>query len=490
MLNRALVTSMVAAAAACGRTSAAPGLDGGEVDSGTAGRPNILLIIGDDLGAADVGAYAAEWGNQGALGAPPTPVLDRLAADGVRFTTTWSNPVCSPTRATLYSGRYGFRTGVGTVVAAATDNVLVLAETSLAEAIPADYRAGLFGKWHVGANAAAGAPSPPGAQGWDIHQGILSGALASYTRWTKNVFIDDGDGVIETAEVTTVDSTRYVTEELTADAAAWIGAQDQPWLAVLALTAPHAPFHVPPDPATYSVALDATCATDVNSDRRCYRAAIEAMDTHLGRLLYDDRDGDGVDADDPLRPELANTLVIFVGDNGPPTMVAPAGFGTLNKDTVYEGGVRVPLIIAGAPVAARGRVVDDLVGVVDLFATIVAATGGDATTGIDSHSLLDYLTTQDGRPTAPRTSVYTETFAGDDPNDPVESQAAYRAGQLKLVKEKGRVVGLYELVAPLEGENLIDPACGPGCGCLRSAHVGQRTACDGLEAAMTALQRE
>jgi arylsulfatase B len=460
--------------AGCGTAPDSADDDGDDVDAGVLDRPNILLVIADDLGAADVGVYAAEWNNVGSLGAPPTPVMDRLAADGVRFTTAWSNPVCSPTRATLMTGRYGFRTGVGTLVtgqqAQTVGTPLALEETTLAEAIPSGYRAGLFGKWHIGNTAASGYPSPPGAQGFEVHQGILSGALTNYSAWTKDVFIDDGDGVVEAAEVSRVDRTSYVTDELVADASAWIAAQNGPWLAVLAVTAPHSPFHIPPA-GTFDVAVDADCTSTLDAARRCYRAMVQSLDTSLGALL-----------DDPaLR---ANTIVIFVGDNGPPSMVAPPGFGAQNKDTVFEGGVRVPLIVAG-PTIARGRVVTDPVNLVDLFATIVEATGGDARTGVDSVSLVPYLQLSPAEPLRPW--VYTEQFE-DDRTDPATAHAALRRGNLKVIEDGTTITGFYDLVAPLEGANLLDPACGGGCACLRPEHASYATACGELVTTLDTLR--
>lgn len=455
--------------------------DDDNIDAGGLARPNVLLVIADDLGAADIGAYAAEWNNVGPLGAPPTPTIDRLAAEGVRFTTAWSNPVCTPTRATLFTGRYGFRTGVGTIVTGQLEQTvgtpLAAAERSIAEAIPTEYGAGLFGKWHLGNTADNGYPSPPGTQGFDVHQGVMSGALTNYSRWTKDVFVDDGDGVVEMDETSRIDRTTYVTDELVDDTAAWIAAQDRPWLAVLAVTAPHSPFHIPPA-GTFDVAVDADCTANADSDRRCYRAMIQSLDGALGRLLYDDAGA--------LRPELANTIVVFVGDNGPASTVAPSGFG-LAKDTVFEGGVRVPLVIAGPAVAAaaRGRVVTDPVNLVDVFATIVEATGGDAATGVDSVSLLPYLQTDTPAPT--RAWIYTEQFAADR-TDPATAHAALRRGNLKLIEDGGVVTGFYDLVAPLEGANLIDRSCGTGCACLRPEHAAYTTACQELVAALGALR--
>jgi arylsulfatase A-like enzyme len=345
-------------------------------------------------------------------------------------------------------------------------------ETTIAEALPAGSDSALFGKWHLG--EADVAINPPAAQGFHLYQGNLNGAIPDYYGWIKEAAVD---GVI----VADAPQAEYATSVTTADARAWLAARPGPWLAVLAYNAPHAPYHLPPA-GTHTQPADTDCA-DPAAYRTCYKAAIESLDHHLAELLYDDTG--------ELRPELADTLIIFVGDNGPPRDVRPFASARQAKDTVSEGGVRVPLIIAGDPVAAvaRGRVVDDPVDTSDLFATIVLAAGGDASTGTHSISLLPYLGAADGRPDVPRAWIYTERFgaaAGVDYAD-----AALRDASFKIVTSFGQVIGFYALpsigVLDLPAANeVLDPDQGCGCDCL--ADPSHQDECSTLEAALTSLR--
>ena len=172
-------------------------------------KPNILIIIADDLGADKVGAYGAE-------GAPRTPQLDRLAEDGVLFRTCWGTPLCSSARASLLTGKYPFRTGVF-----ATLMTLRPEETILPEVLsPLGYRSGLFGKWHV---SSFGEELAPNLAGFDYYSGALLAALPNYYRFRKTT-----NGVSEWVN-------RYETTDVVDDATAWIEEQgESPWLCCVA----------------------------------------------------------------------------------------------------------------------------------------------------------------------------------------------------------------------------------------------------------------
>ena len=137
---------------------------------------NVLLIIADDIGVDGIGCY-------GYPNAAPTPVIDQLAQQGVRFTAAHACPTCSPTRASLLTGRHGFRTGVGQPIGGTLSGELPASEVILPEILsPANVTSGLIGKWHLGSGLGL---STPTVMGFDLFTGILQGSLSSYYQWMK-----------------------------------------------------------------------------------------------------------------------------------------------------------------------------------------------------------------------------------------------------------------------------------------------------------------
>lgn len=348
----------------------------------TAQVPNTLLVIADDLGVDAVGCYGL------GTNPPPTPTIDGLAAAGIRFTAAQANPLCSPTRASLYTGRHAFRTGVGTALPMSAGG-LAASEVLLPEILaPAGIRTGLFGKWHLGNDLG---PLTPTAEGFGTFTGALGGALQNYFLWQK---IENG---------TASQSTTYATTDVVDEALTFVGASTQPWFVVLSFHAGHSPYHAPPaalhtqnlaglDPATSPVPF--------------HRAMVEAMDRELGRFL----------ASLPAATR-ANTNVVFVGDNGTASQVVEAPFDpTRSKGTVYQGGVRVPLVVSGPAVQGAPRVEPALVHVVDLFATLAALQGVNARSAVPATVALDAV---DFAPLlaapsqqAPRAHAYSVEFSG------------------------------------------------------------------------------
>jgi arylsulfatase B len=200
-------------------------------------------------------------------------------------------------------------------------------------------------------------------------------------------------------------SSTYATTDTTNDALAWINARgSNPWFAWVAYNAPHSPFHKPPsDLHTYDTEVSGWNTLPIGANQRThFNAAIEALDTEIGRLLSS------------MTPTvLANTWVIFVGDNGSPPQVVQDPFGSTHaKNTLYEGGVRVPLLISGPGVVSPDRESSDLVHAVDLYSTILEMAGIDvaatqpAVKPIDSESLMPQLFNQ---PVAAR-GILSESF--------------------------------------------------------------------------------
>jgi len=405
-------------------------------------RPNILFIIADDLGAESVSLYPDLVGDSGAV---PIPNLEALAEDGLVFDNAWASPVCSPTRGTILSGLYGHKTGVTTV-----GNVLPTSTVTLFDRLSADsptYEHALFGKYHVGGgNSSSVDPLPGGAYpqapgilqhvrdlGITTFRGILAGGINDYFNWTT--------WDINAPEATT---TTFATTALTDYAIDFIHEHeeekpDEPWFVYQSYNAPHAiigggaPFQVPPS-ELHSVDIPGNPAPGtVATSIPVYKALVQSLDTEIGRLLAE--------------VDLEKTTVIFVGDNGTPGGVKDTGTGVrASKGGVYEGGVRVPLVIAGAGVTRQGRE-DDLFVVSDIYASVLDLAGVPTSHVNDSYSVKPLLS--DEAATNGRTHSFTEVSSGTS-----NRSYAVRDKRFKLVTISQQR-GLYDLVAdPLEATNL------------------------------------
>ena len=327
-------------------------------------RPNILFILADDLGAESSSLYPGLYNPSvsSGHGQVSTPTLSALAARGLVFDTVWANPLCSPTRAALLSGLYGHNTGVTTV-----GNILPGRTTSIFELLAGSpqsrsYDMAAFGKWHLG-GAAAGIDHVVKETGVPLYKGFLGSHITNYYSWT----LDSSTGPSVTTNV-------YSTTLLTNFAIDFIRSQkkDQPWFLYLPYNAPHgtAPydgFQVPPgDLFTVDVgARPAGNPTVYNGDIPVYQAIVQALDTEIARLFRAME----------LAGQLDNTVIIFMGDNGTPAPVKDSAARIRGaKGSVYEGGVRVPLVLAGPGVTRRGRDAH-LIADEDIYATIADLAG-------------------------------------------------------------------------------------------------------------------
>ena len=392
------------------------------VSSALAGN-NVLLIIADDYGVDANSLY-----NTTAGATAPTPNINALAASGVRFTNAYSCPVCSPARACMITGRLGFRTGVGEVVSVASANSLAASELTLPEVITQNSGLGIqsacFGKWHLnagGPTVVANGPNTIG--GWPHYAGCTAGELASYTNWPKTI---NGS----TSTVTT-----YATTDVVNDAVAWINARtaaNQKWVIWVAFNAPHTPFHVPP---TSLHTYGANPATNVLK----YRAAVQAMDTEIGRLLQS--------------VNSVTTDILFIGDNGTPGQVIQAPYNSTHaKDSLYEGGIRVPLIASGPSVVSGGRINSSLVHAVDLFSTMLelAAVPLPTSVTLDSRSLKPILANTTN---TPRSRLYVDQF---DTNAPTSGGRVLRDDHYKIIRLNTGSDEFYDLLTDsAETTNLL-----------------------------------
>jgi arylsulfatase B len=334
------------------------------------GQSNVLLIIADDLGVDYISAYGL------GVDPAPTPVLDSLAENGLVFTNTWTSPICSPSRANILTGKYSFRTGIGTAITGPEDVRLDTAEYAIPKAIKSQTGANsaMMGKWHLGHNAQA-VRRNPNALGFETYSGNLEGQLNNYNSWVKTV-----NGTNQTV-------TGYATSINVNDAINWVNNQAQDWFLTLSFNAPHSPYHKPPNNLHSFDALSTNAVQIASNPQPYYKAAIESMDTEIGRFL-NHLESIG---------ELNNTTIIFIGDNGTPDDVVELPFvANQAKGTIYNGGVQVPLIVSGPSVANPGQNIDELVNSTDLYKTILELMGGDGSIlssdiAPDSKSLLTII---------------------------------------------------------------------------------------------------
>jgi len=329
-----------------------------------ASTPNILLILADDMGLDASLGY-----NIGTV-KPTMPNLQKMIDEGITFDNVWSNPSCTPTRAGLLTGKYGFKTGITKV-----GDQLATSETSLHKYLDTHntgYSHAVIGKWHLSNDI-----NHPADMGVDYYAGFLRGGVDSYYDWS---FVENG--------VTSI-SNEYITTKLTNEAIDWVEDQTKPWFLWLAYNAPHVPFHLPPDALHSQGSLPNDEASINTNPLPYYMAALEAMDTEIGRLL-----------DAMTEEERNNTIIIFVGDNGTPNQVAQEYANRRAKGSIYQGGIQVPMVVSGESVTRINQKEDALINTTDLFATIAEIAGVDIKMISDSYSFKDLLSNENIEPRA------------------------------------------------------------------------------------------
>ena len=309
-------------------------------------QPNILLVITDDQGIDASAQYSLS------NDLPNTPVINALARNGITYENVWGTPSCSTTRAALLTGMHGVNTGVLSVPGNLSADFTTIQRFLSQNEASSNYQTAVFGKWHV--DGGGGNLNHPNDLGVGHYAGHLRPNITDYFDWTITI-----NGVEER-------STTYHTTALVDNAIDWIDEQQNPWFAWLAFAAPHAPYHAPPDEFN-TRGLSGTQA-DINANEREYfLSSIETLDAELGRLL---------DSMDPATRD--NTIVMVIGDNGTPRDVLDndSFLAGHQKGSLFEGGVRVPLVISGAGVTRTNVRENGLVSVVDFFPTIAALTTG------------------------------------------------------------------------------------------------------------------
>lgn len=385
-------------------------------------EPNILLVIADDMGLDASRCY--DIGNRQAN----MPVLEAMCAQGLVFENAYAAPTCSPTRASIMTGKHGFRVGVGGAIPKNGESTGVSSdELSLFDVLAqSDYQSTVIGKWHI-AGSGDGLDHPA-SLGVKDYFGLYSGGVRDYFSWDA----------VHNGEPVKVEN--YATTELTDRAINWIADQPSSWFLWLAYNAPHTPFHLPPQDLHSAGKLPEDEASIKENPLPYYNAMLEALDTEMGRLL--------ASMSDEVRE---NTVVMFLGDNGSPTPIGKPIFGPRrNKGSIYQGGTNVPFVVSG-PGIEKGRT-DSLMNTSDLFATIssMASAPAAATDSVDFSQLLTGKAE-----TSNRTFAYAEHF-GSNKKKPDVFGWAVRNERYKLVEEEGKDQELFDLDNdPLEQHNLL-----------------------------------
>ncbi|MEQ8787106.1 MAG: sulfatase [Pirellulaceae bacterium] len=374
-------------------------------------RPNIVVILADDLGYGDLGCYGNQEIN--------TPHLDKLAAGGMRFTDFHSSgPVCSPTRAGLVTGRYQQRAGVPGVIyadpKANRHHGLQLSEITFAEMLaPAGYRTGVMGKWHLGYEPQFN----PRHQGFDVFRGYVSGNIDYISHYDRMEIYDwwhDEEKVEEPG---------YSTHLISRHAVKFIDENhDRPFCLYVAHEAPHSPFQGPGDPPQRG---PNKAQEKLGPDRiaRARREMIEEMDRGVGDVVaalerHDLRD---------------STLVFFLSDNG---AERNGSNGPLNgyKGSLWEGGHRVPAIANWPGVVEPGAECDALTISLDVTPTLLdlAGVAPPRDRPLDGRSLRPLL--EGGKPAESRRLFWQ-----------YGPQGAVRDGRWKLLMQGESPPRLYDL---------------------------------------------
>jgi arylsulfatase B len=439
--------------------------------------PNILFIIADDLGVEQIESFG--------IGTQPasTPNLFKLAQQGMSFSNVWVQPTCSPTRASLLTGRYGFQTGVGVPPSgieteypalSRIDGIPTLEEfigfekshkskevyetlgpvfekfsryydnssssssvrpTSMG--LPTEeltlpelfrqsnkgYVTGAIGKWHLGDQNNGWLEHPSNA-GFDYFSVNMQNQPESYFAWFEN-----NNGIIESR-------TGYTPSQKVDDAINWISLNgDSPWFLWLAFNLPHYPHHV-----AEVENLD-TSGIEPEDSRNTLDTMIARMDQEIGRLL------------NGIQNELENTVIIFIGDNGTTGEANDPPFHPeRGKFTLYEGGLRVPLIITG-PGIPSGKISNALVNGTDLFATLaeIADIYIPNFSNLNSVSLVPYF--KEPNRNSLRDFVFSDSFYSSRGFE--EGGFAIKNNNFKLIRWLNSQE-LYNLTNdPYEGFNIL-----------------------------------
>jgi arylsulfatase A-like enzyme len=391
----------------------------GSAGSARPSRPNVLVLLADDLGWADLGCYGSPYIR--------TPRLDGLAAGGVRFTAAYAAaPVCSPTRFALYTGRYPGRLegGLQEPISGPDERHGIPPEhPTLASLLrQAGYTTAMVGKWHCGHLPWFG----PTKSGWDTFFGNFGGSVDYFSKMTAaGPDLYEGESPVEVPG--------YYTDLIADRAAAFVRADHGgPWLLDVNFTAPHWPWEAPDDLDVSRELTDRLRAGDRRAlndlgggSPETFGRMVEAMDAGIGRVL------------DALRESGAerDTVVLFASDNGGARWSYQRPLRG-NKGTLNEGGIRVPTILRWPARIAPGQVSDVPTTTQDWTATLVELAGARPAPAypFDGASLVPHLL---DAAAPPERDLFWRT----------RSAGALRRGSWKLLRSGSAPDALYDVAA-------------------------------------------
>lgn len=388
-------------------------------------KPNLLLILSDDQGYADLSC----------IGTPDvsTPNLDKLAANGIRMTNWYSNcPICSPSRVALMSGQYPINAGMNVNIKTGKHNTGLPLETpTIADALKKlGYNTSIFGKWHLGANK----DYWPTKRGFEHWFGMKGGCIDFYSHI---LYYEEPCGLPPIHDLYENDKEiwengKYFTDLITERAIKYFNElaksnDNKPFFSYLAYTDPHYPMHAPEELVEQFEGLA--------PERRIMAAKIKALDNSIGKVL------------ETLRKngQLDNTMIFFMSDNGPsiethnwlnetmtPYYGGKTGKFRGHKQSLFEGGIRVPAIVSWPGKIPEGKVSDDIGIAMDIFPTFLTAASGDPSQyKLDGENLLPMFTKGKGSPHKDK-PIFWE-FRG---------QYAVRKGNFKLVVNGKDIKGI------------------------------------------------
>lgn len=364
-------------------------------------QPNLLVVVIDDVGIGQLD----RWDAQDPV---PTPTIDCLCDAGLRFDQVWASPFCTPARVALLSGLHPRREGVGRFINVGQSTwELPLPWVTLAEAVaPVGYSTAFYGKWHIGAFDAPSGRDHPNLQGFTDYSGGLGnidhlsdlGPKGTYFAWEHLT-----NGAARWRE-------GYLTSATIDDALEGLAEIPEPWMVILSLHGAHSPLHRPPSE------LRGQTLGPAPSNLNLYRTMVESVDTELGRFF------EGVEPS-----VLARTQVWTMSDNGTPDHGIPESAGILgSKGSLFEAGTRIPLVITGSGVGARGERTAALTSILDVFPTLLEQAGAPSRPN-DGLSLSSHL---DEPGLHHHDVVYADLSSPDG-----EVSRAVRTDDRKLVRE-------------------------------------------------------
>lgn len=385
-------------------------------------QPNVLVVVIDDVG---IDQYAPWEVTSEPVSAP---TMDCLCRAGLRFDTVWASPFCTPARAALLTGMHPRRDGIGRFIDVNSAGwELPLSRRTLAEALAEEgYATAFYGKWHLASKDSQSGARHPNRQGFEHFAGTMGNLKPPPTGDSERGDYFDWehleDGVLSARS-------GYVTSATIDDALAGLSEMPEPWFVVVSFNGAHTPLHRPPRRL-----IEGRLARDAEEAEQ-HRAMVESVDAELGRLLSD------LD-----RAMLGRTQVWTLSDNGTIADGRPEDEpANRSKGTLYEGGVRIPLVASGAGVPRWGQSSDALVSILDVFPTIVEHVGGEVGE-IDGRSLRPVF--ED--PQAPHRDVlYADVTSQDD-----EIHRAVRSRELKLVRFEDGTTKWWRMLGGLDEEPL------------------------------------